>query len=159
MTCIKRRYQHTLFSCHTQPFTHTLLHSSPLWKRFGFLPSKSLSFSFPYLRFGFCWNSFNSQLSFTLEDNLLQGSGGSPYRNWWDPWNETGSKWEDPVLPEGVWGISLYWTLAALKLLYNIVLWWDVYIPLVSTCPISKKHIVYKICNSKHNNNNNNNML
>ena len=68
-------------------------------------------------RFGFCWNSFNSQLSYTLEDNLLLGSGGSPNRKCWDPWSETDSEWERPSVTGGVCGILLYWTLVPLKLL------------------------------------------
>ena len=102
MTGIKRRHQHALFLCHAQLFTHNSLHPPPLEKDLDSLNQHLYLSPLLSLRFVFCWNFFNSQLSFVLEDNLLLVSGGYPDRNCWDPWNETGSKWERPTVTRGV---------------------------------------------------------
>ena len=116
MISAKRRHQYALSLCHTQLFHSHLITSSPRWKRFGFPESKSLS-PFLSLSFGFFWNSVNSKFSLILDDSLLLGSGGSLDCTCWNPWSEACRKWEELGVEGRFWGISLYWTLSALKIL------------------------------------------
>ena len=47
----QHQYALSLFFCHSQLIHSHLISSSPLWKRFGFLESKSLSFPLSLLVF------------------------------------------------------------------------------------------------------------
>ena len=107
MTRIKRRHQHAiflrrtqLFPCHTQLFTHTLLHPLPFEK--DLVSLKQNIYLSPFLHFCSvsCSNSFNSQLSVPLENNLLV-CGGSRITNFGILGMQKVVNGKTPVLPEG----------------------------------------------------------
>ena len=68
------------------------------------------------LLFGCLRNSVNSKFSYSLDDVLL-GSGSSLDCNCWNPEVKRVGNERSLVFIWGVLGISLYWTLSALKLL------------------------------------------